>query len=137
MADEIKSLFSNNVVEVVEKPVIRKVISFRWVYALKKNSSGYVIRHKARLVAKGYSQVQGVDYGEVFAPVVRWVTIRFLLAQVAKTNMELKQVEVKTAFLYGTLDENINMELPILTKDVIHESMNQYGRNHNMFKSLC
>ena len=51
--------------------------------------------------------------------------------------MELKQVDVKTAFIYGKLDENIYMELLMLTKDVIHGLMNQYGRNHNMIKSLC
>ena len=71
MADEIKSLVSDNVFEVVEKPMNRKGVSCRWVYALKINSRGDVIRHKARLVAKGYSQVQSADYGEVSAPVVR------------------------------------------------------------------
>ena len=89
MVDEIKSLSNNNVFKVVEKPENRKIISCRWVYALKKNSCGDIIRHKARMFAKGYSKVRGIDYDDVFAPVVRWDTMRFLLAHVARNDMEL------------------------------------------------
>ena len=119
---ELESLEKNNVFQVVQKPNNRKVISCRWVFALKRNSSGEVIRHKARLVAKGFSQVKGVDYDEVFSPVVRFETLRFLLGHAAVHNLELKQVDVKTAFLYGDLNEEIYMSFPDLPKEVIDQA---------------
>lgn len=137
MVEEMKSLSSNNVFDVVQRPAGRNIVSCRWVFALKRNSNGEVIRHKARLVAKGYSQVQGIDYSDVFAPVVRWDTIRFLLAYAAKWDMELKQFDVKTAFLYGTLDEDIYMEISILSTDVITELMKERDDHDVSLRSLC
>lgn len=137
MVDEMMSLSANDVFDVVHKPEGRKIVSCRWVYALKRNSRGEVIRHKARLVAKGYSQVHGIDYDEVFAPVVRWDTIRFMLAHVAKMDMELKQVDVKTAFLHGTLDEDIYMELPSLPSDVVDAMNKNCGDRDDLIKILC
>lgn len=130
MADEINSLVDNKVFDVVEIPKDRKIVKCRWVYALKRNSSGAIIRYKSRVVAKGYSQIQGVDYDEVFSPVVKFETLRFLLAHVAKHDLELKQLDVKTAFLYGELDEEIYMELPIIPDEVmakLTKASNRHG----------
>lgn len=73
----------------VRKPDERKIVNCRWVYALKRNSSGDIIRHKARLAAKGFSQVLCIDFNEEFAPVVRVETLRFLLTKVACQDLEL------------------------------------------------
>lgn len=121
MVDEVLSLVDNNVFDVVKKPEGRKIVRCRWVFALKRNSRGEVVRYKARVVAKGYSQIHGVDYDEIYAPVVQYPTLRFLLAHVALNDMEMKQVDVKTAFLHGNLDEDIYMDVPKLPQEVIDE----------------
>ena len=123
MADEMMSLIDNKVFDIVRKPSNRKIVSCRWVYALKRNGSGDVYRFKSRLVAKGYSQTQGIDYDEVFAPVVRYDTLRFLMAYSARHDFELKHVDVKTAFLHGQLHEDIYMEVPEIPKMVMDELM--------------
>ncbi|KAE8686610.1 Detected protein of unknown function [Hibiscus syriacus] len=94
-------------------PKGKKAIGCKWVYAKtdvfpNKNN----IRYKARLVAKGYAQTEGVDYNEVFSPVVKHSSIRILLALVAQLDLELVQMDVKTAFLHGDLDEEIYMTQP-------------------------
>lgn len=69
-------------------------------------------RFKARLVAKGFTQIEGIDYNEIFSPVVKYVSIRLLLSMVVNCDMELEQLDVKTTFLHGTLDEEIYMSQP-------------------------
>ncbi|GJS37168.1 transposable element [Tanacetum coccineum] len=71
-----------------------------------------IIRFKARLVAKGYSQKEGIDYNEIFSPVIRHTSIRVLLSLVAHHDLELEQLDVKTAFLHGDLEEEIYMSQP-------------------------
>jgi hypothetical protein len=71
---------------------------------------GSIERYKARLVAKGYSQVEGIDFHEIFSPVVKLVSIRTVFALTALLNLELEQLDVKTTFLHGDLDEEIYME---------------------------
>ena len=79
---------------------------------MKSTPEGNILRYKARLVAKGYSQHEGIDYGETFAPVVRYESIRELLAIAATENYEIAKLDVKTAFLNGDLEENIYMQIP-------------------------
>lgn len=113
MSDEIVSLSKNKTWDVVEKPPKAKVIGCKWVYKKKEGIPGVEDpRFKARLVAKGYSQREGIDYNEVFAPVVKHVSIRILLEIVAYEDMELEQLDVKTAFLHGDLKETIYMKQP-------------------------
>jgi hypothetical protein len=83
-----------------------------WVYRIKYNSDGSIDRYKARLVARGDSQVAGTDYDELFAPVVRFDSLRLLLAISASRRWQPRQLDVKTAFLYGHLKEEIYMRLP-------------------------
>ncbi|GBN59849.1 Retrovirus-related Pol polyprotein from transposon TNT 1-94 [Araneus ventricosus] len=98
--------------ELVNVPQDRKAIGSRWVYKIKKNANGTVQCFKAHLVAKGYSQKVGMNFNETFSPVVRWDTIRTLLGVAAYKKLKLVQFDVKTAFLYGDLQEDIYMHQP-------------------------
>ena len=84
----------------------------KWVFSIKKDPDGNIIRYKARLVAKGYSQREGVDYSERYAPVVRYESTRILLALVAIKDLEMAKFDVKTAFLYGDLEDEVYIEHP-------------------------
>lgn len=96
----------------VDRPKDRNIIDDRWVFKVKRNSDDSVERHKARLVARGFSQEYGFDYWETFSPVVRFTSIRTILALAAQRRMKIKQFDVKTAFLNGDLEEEIYMEQP-------------------------
>lgn len=82
------------------------------MFKLKKDGSGKVVKYKARLVVKGFQQKKGIDFDEIFSPVVKMTSIRIILGMVASMNLELEQMDVKTAFLHGSLDEEIYMEQP-------------------------
>ena len=113
MNEEMQSLHKNQTWRLASLPKGKKAIGCKWVYA-KKNGfpDQYDVRYKARLVAKGYAQKEGVDYNEVFSPVVKHSSIRILLALVAEMDLELVQLDVKTAFLHGDLEEEIYMTQP-------------------------
>jgi hypothetical protein len=88
------------------------IVGCRWVFALKRGPDGSIERYKARIVAKGFSQVYQVDYEETFVPVVKWASIRILLAIGAHLDLEIDQMDVKTAFLNGELEHTIFMVPP-------------------------
>ena len=109
---EYESLISNHTWDLVPLPKNQNVVGNRWVFKVKRNPDGSVDRFKARLVAQGYSQSEGIDYEEVFSPVVRFTSIRLLLALATVNDWHVHQMDVKTAFLQGTLDSEIYMKQP-------------------------
>lgn len=112
MKEEINSIEENQTWNLVELPTGRKAIGSKWVFKLKLDEKGNIIRRKARLVAQGFSQKYGVDYDEVFAPVVRGSTFRLLLSVSGVQGYKVKHYDIKTAFLNGNLDEDIYMKQP-------------------------
>ena len=113
MRDEMNSLAKNNTWSLVKKPEKQKIIACKWIFKIKDGDGlNEPPRYKARLVAKGFTQREGIDYNEIFSPVVKYKTIRIILALVSFYNLELEQLDVKTAFLYGDLDETIYMSQP-------------------------
>lgn len=111
MDDEMDSLKSNNTWDLVELPKGKKALHNKWVYRIKEEADGSK-RYKARLVVKGFQQKEGVDYTDIFSPVVKLTTIRMVLSIVAAENLLLEQMDVKTAFLHGDLEEDIYMKQP-------------------------
>jgi len=99
MRDEMDSMLRNQVWELADFPPGRKSIGNKWVFKIKRRADGMIDKFKARLVVKGFTQIKGVDYEETFSHVVRIASIRLLLALVAHLDLELIQMDVKTAFL--------------------------------------
>ena len=110
MEEEMESMRSNQVWELVDLPKGRKAIRNKWVLKIKCKVDGTIDKYKARIVAKGYTQQEGIDYEETFSPVVRFTSIRLILAIVASIDLELHQMDVKTTFLNGDLEEEIYMQ---------------------------
>ena len=98
--------------KLVDRPTEKPVIGVKWVYKTKLNLDGSVLKNKARLVAKGYAQKPGLDYNETYAPVARLDTIRTLISLAAQKNWKLYQLDVKSAFLNGVLQEEVYVEQP-------------------------
>jgi len=112
MVDEMASLHKNEAWDLLELLAGRKPIASKCVFKKKKNVEGKVEKYKARLVAKGYSQVPGIDFGDIFSPVSKVTSIRLLLSIVAAFDFEVEQMDVKTTFLHGDLEEEIYMKQP-------------------------
>ncbi|GJZ55995.1 retrovirus-related pol polyprotein from transposon TNT 1-94 [Tanacetum coccineum] len=105
------SLEKNQTWSLVRLPAGKKALQSKWVFRVKEKQDGSK-RHKARLVVKGFQQKRGVDYNEIFSPVVKITTIRLVFSIVAAKDLHLEQLDVKTAFLHGDLDEDIYMTQP-------------------------
>lgn len=117
MEDEFSSLKKNQTWTLTKLPAGKNVVGCKWVLKLKYKPDSFLDRYKARLVAKGYSQVYGIDFSETFLlgdifTVVKMTSIRVLMAPAAQNNVELHQMDVKTALLNGLLDEEVYMALP-------------------------
>jgi hypothetical protein len=112
MHEELNKFTRNQVWELVERPKNYNMIGTKWVFRNKLDQDGMVVRNKARLVAQGYTQVEGLDFGETYAPVARLEAIRILLAYACAHNIKLYQIDVKSAFLNGYINELVYVEQP-------------------------
>lgn len=117
MDNEIISLLKNETWKLVNLPRNKNPINNGWIYKTKYKRNGEVDRFKARLVVKCCAQVFGIDYQETFSPLVKYDSIRMILAIAAAKKLVLKQFDIKTAFLYGDLEEEIYMNQPIGYED--------------------
>jgi hypothetical protein len=112
MNDELDRIEKNNTWEMVQRPEGKNFIGSKWIFKNKLNEQGQVIRNKERLVYKGYDQIEGLDFGETFAPVARLESIRMFLAYACHKRFKFYQMDVKSAFLNGDLSEEVCMEQP-------------------------
>ena len=112
MQEELNQFNRQKVWKLVPRPKDKSVIGTKWVFRNKLDEDGIVTRNKARLVAKGYSQEEGIDYDETYAPVARLEAIRMFLAFAAHSDFKVYQMDVKSAFLNGELEEEVYVEQP-------------------------
>jgi hypothetical protein len=142
--DEYDSLIENRTWSLTSLPPGRKAIGSKWVYKIKENADGTIAKYKARLVAKGYTQREGIDFTDTFAPVVKFTTIRTLLALAALKDYSVNQMDISTAYLHADVETDLYMEQPdgfkIMGEDgqplvcKLHKSiygLKQAGRNWN------
>ena len=112
MQDELDTLHANNTQSVVPLPKSRNVVGSKWVFKFKFDTKGNIARYKACLVAQGFLQQPGMDFDEIFAPVVHYDSLQLLLALASHYRWRPQQLDIKGAFLYGILKEDIYMQLP-------------------------
>ena len=112
MQEELNQFKRQKVWKLVPRPKNKSIIGTKWVFRNKLDGDGIVTRNKERLVAKGYSQEEGIDYDETYAPVARLEAIRMFLAFAAHSNFKVYQMDVKSAFLNGELEEEVYVEQP-------------------------
>ncbi|GJS68216.1 putative ribonuclease H-like domain-containing protein [Tanacetum coccineum] len=113
MQEELLQFKIKKVWTLVDLPYGKKAIGIKWVYRNKKYERGIVVRNKVRLVAQGYKQEEGINYDEVFAPVARIVAIRLFLAYASFMNFLVYQMDVKSSFLYDTIEEEVYVSQPL------------------------
>jgi hypothetical protein len=124
MEDEMKSMSANKVWDLEIIPTGAKTIDCKWVYKIKYDSQGNIERFKARLVAKDFTQRERIDYNETFSPVSCKDSFKIIMALVTYYDLELHQMDVKTAFLNGDLEKNVYMAQP---KDFIAKGKERMG----------
>jgi hypothetical protein len=120
MQAEFQSLLENDTWELVPLPPTRHAISCKWTYQLKYYSAGHIDRYKAQLVARGFIQRYDIDYTKTFSPVAKFDSILTLLSIVVVEDLDLTQSDFRTAFLHGTLDEELYMIQPSYFEDAVH-----------------
>ncbi|EGU71915.1 hypothetical protein FOXB_17576, partial [Fusarium oxysporum f. sp. conglutinans Fo5176] len=113
MTAEIDSIKENGVYTLANLPPDRKALRGKWVFKLKRGANEEILRFKARYMVRGFEQQEGIDYNETFASVVKPMTYKAIFAIAAALDLELEQMDVKTAFLYGKIDEEIYVEQPV------------------------
>ena len=112
MVEEYQSIMKNDLWEVVSRPEGKSVATSKWIYKIKHAANGSVEKYKARFVARGFSQKEGVDYDETFAHVARYTSIRAIISLASVLSWRLHQMDVKTAFLNGIIEEEVYIEQP-------------------------
>jgi hypothetical protein len=133
MQEELNNFKRNQVWSLVERPK-QNVVGTKWIFRNKQDEHGVVTRNKARLVAKDYSQVEGLDFDETFAPVARLESIRILLAYTTHHDFKLYQMDIKSAFLNGPIKEEVYVEQPLGFED--EENPNHVYKLHKALYGL-
>jgi hypothetical protein len=110
---EYNSIMKNDVWEVVPRPEGKSVVTSKWLYKLKHVADGSIEKYKAHFVARGFSEVEGVDYDETFALIARYTSIRAMISIAAEMGWKIHQMDVKTAFLNGLIEEEVYIEQPL------------------------
>ena len=110
MVEEYNSVMVNNVWEVVSRSQDRFVVGSRWIYKIRYAAGNIVEKYKARFVAKGYAQKEGIDYEETIASEARYTFIRTVISLGAQMGREIHQMDVKTTFLNGVIEEEVYIE---------------------------
>lgn len=123
MADEYNSFVKNKCWTLTELEPSHKPVKSKWIFKRKYGADGELLKYKARLVAKGYTQKYGIDYQETFSPVVRYSTIRILLALAAEHGLSIEHLDVKMVFLNDDLEETVYMEQPEFFQEKGKENM--------------
>jgi hypothetical protein len=112
MTEEYQSIIKNDVWEIVPRLKSKDVVSSKWLFKIKHVADGSIEKYKARFVARGFSQKEGIDYEETFAPMARYTSIRTIISLAAKMKWKLHQMDVKTTFLNGVIEEEVYIEQP-------------------------
>jgi hypothetical protein len=112
MTEEYQSIMKNKVWEIVPKPKNKDGVSSRWLFKIKHVVDGSIEKYKERFVPRGFSQKEGINYEETFAPVAKYTSIRTIIALAAKMKWKMHQMDVKTAFLNGVIEEEVYIEQP-------------------------
>ena len=112
MVEEYDSIMKNQVWEVVSRPEGKKVVGSIWIYKVKHATNGSVEKYKAHFMAKGFSQKEGIDYEETFALIARYSSILTIISLAAEMGWHVHQMNVKTAFLNGVIEEEVFIEQP-------------------------
>ena len=107
MLEEMKAIEDNGTWELVDPPMGYRPMGLKWVYKVKRDERGVIVKYKARLIARGFVQREGIDFEEVFAPVVRMESVRLLLAMAAAKDWRVHHLDIKSAFLNGELTETV------------------------------
>ena len=113
MIEEMDVLTDNGTWDLMHLPARKKVIDCRWVFTVKVNPDGSIVRLKAHLVAKGYAQTYGVDNSDTFSPIAKLTYIRLFIYLEATHGRDLHQLDIKNVFLHGDLAEEVHMEQPL------------------------
>jgi hypothetical protein len=111
MTEEYQSIIKSDVWEIVPGPKNKDMVSSKWIYKIKHAVDESIEKNKARFVTRGFSQNEGIDYEETFAPVAKYTSIRTIIALTAKMKWKLHQMDVKTTFLNGVIEEEVYIVL--------------------------
>jgi hypothetical protein len=112
MREEYQSIMKNDVWNIVPRPEGKSLVNSKWIYKIKHAADGSVKKYKARFVARGFSQVEGIDYEETFSLVSQYTSIRTIIVIVVSMSWKLHQMDVKTIFLNGEIEEEVYIEQP-------------------------
>ena len=120
MMEEYQSIMKNDMWDAVPRPKGKSVVTSKWLFKIKHAADGSIEKYKARFVARGFSQKEGIDYDETFAPVARYTSIRTIISLASVLGWKLHQMDVKTTFLNGQGEEEVYIEQ--LEGFVVHKS---------------